>query len=237
MENRKQYIKIPLLILIMAGFVFAYHAPALAGDRQRDRTQGLVDSAKVTLKEFIGNPDYTWFNDHLDQAKGVLIFPRVVKGGFVFGGSGGTGVFLARDEQTGKWGEPAFYTIGSLTFGLQIGGEVTELVVLAMTQRAVDSLLSSSFKLGGDVSIAVGPFGAGAKLGTGVPSITADFYSFARSRGLYAGANLEGAIISIRNGLNRVYYGRDVTPADIIVRKGVSNSQSAEIRETLRCKC
>jgi len=221
----------------MAGLVFAYHAPAAAADRERDRAQGLVDSARVTLGEFIGNPDYAWFNDHLDQARGVLIFPRIIKGGFVFGGSGGTGVFLARDEKTGKWGEPPFYTLGSFTFGLQIGGEVTELVILAMTQRAVDSLLSSSFKLGGDVSIAIGPVGAGIKMGTGVPSLTADFYSFARSRGFYAGANLEGAVISVRNSLNRAYYGKDVVPTDIIVRKEVSNTKSAEIRNALECKC
>lgn len=237
MENRKQYIKMPLLILLMTGLVFVYHTPAVFADRDRDRTQGLVDGARVTLREFIGNPDYAWFNDNLDNAKGVLIFPRIVKGGFVFGGSGGTGVFLARDEKTGKWGEPAFYTLGSFTFGLQIGGEVTELVILAMTQRAVDSLLFSSFKLGGDISIAIGPVGAGVKMGTGVPSLTADFYSFARSRGLYAGANLEGAVISVRNSLNRAYYGKDVVPTDIIARKEVSNIKSAEIRNALECKC
>src|SRR4030067_2261140 len=107
--------------------------------------------------------------------------------------------------------------------------------MLAMTQRAIDSLLSSSFKLGGDVSIAAGPRGIGTKASMGFPSVTVDFYSFAKSKGLYAGLNLEGSVISVRDSLNRIYYGKDVTPADIIVRKDVRNIKSAEIRETLQC--
>jgi lipid-binding SYLF domain-containing protein len=91
------------------------------------------------------------------------VAPSIIKGGFIWGGSGGTGVFLVRNEKTGNWSEPAFYTIGSVTFGLQIGGEASEVVILAMSEKAVDSLLSSSFKLGGDASIALGPIGAGAK--------------------------------------------------------------------------
>jgi lipid-binding SYLF domain-containing protein len=240
MENVKRnslHVGIVLLAILMVGLFFFSHAPAIAGDRERDRVQGLVDSARGTLKEFIGNPNYAWFNENLDHAKGVLIFPRVLKGGFIFGGSGGTGVFLVRDEKTGSWGEPAFYTLGSLTFGFQIGGEATEIVMLAMTQRAIDSLLSSSFKLGGDVSIALGPVGIGAKAIPDIPNVTADFYSFAKSKGLYAGLNLEGSFISVRDSLNRAYYGKDVRPADIIVRKDVRNIKSAEIRETLQCKC
>ena len=236
-KRNRLHVGIVLLVTLTAGLFFFSYAPAIAGDRERDRVQGLVNSAQVTLKEFIGNPDYAWFNANLDHAKGVLIFPRVLKGGFIFGGSGGTGVLLVKDEKTGKWGEPAYYTLGSLTFGFQIGGEATEIVMLAMTQRAIDSLLSSSFKLGGDVSIAAGPRGIGTKASMGFPSVTVDFYSFAKSKGLYAGLNLEGSVISVRDSLNRIYYGKDVTPADIIVRKDVRNIKSAEIRETLQCKC
>lgn len=232
-KRNSLHMGVVLLVTLMVGLFFFSHAPAIAGDRERDRVQGLVDSARTTLKEFIGNPDYAWFNKNLDHAKGVLIFPRIIKGGFIFGGSGGTGVFLIKDEKTGKWGEPAFYTLGSLTFGFQIGGEATEVVMPAMTRKAIDSLLSSSFKLGGDVSIAVGPVGIGAKASMGFPSVTPDFYSFAKSKGLYAGLNLEGSVISVRDTLNRAYYGRDVRPVDIIVRKEVSNTRSAEIRETL----
>jgi lipid-binding SYLF domain-containing protein len=142
-----------------------------------------------------------------------------------------------RDEKTGNWSAPAFYTIGSVTFGLQIGGESAEVVMLAMTQKAIDSLLSSSFKLGGEASIALGPVGGGAKASTDIPSVTADFLTFAKSKGLYAGLNLEGLVVGVRDSLNQAYYGKDVRPVDILVKKDVSNSRSAELREALKCKC
>jgi lipid-binding SYLF domain-containing protein len=106
-----------------------------------------------------------------------------------------------------------------------------------MTQKAVDSLLSSSFKLGGDASVALGPVGMGAKASADVPSVTSDFVSFAKSKGLYAGLNLEGAVVAVRDSLNHAYYGKNVRPADIIVMKDVANRRSSALRETLRCKC
>ncbi len=195
MENKKQprlNVKIIALALFAVGILFAHNTAVMAADREQ--AQGLVDRARVTLNDFLRDPNYSWFHDNLNHAKGVLIFPQVIKGGFIFGGSGGTGVLLVRDEKTGDWSEPAFYTIGSVTFGLQAGGEAAEVVMLAMTQKAIDSLLSSSFKLGGDASIAIGPVGAGAKAQADIPNITGDFISFAKSKGLYAGLNLEGVL-------------------------------------------
>ena len=216
------------LAILMVGILFVSYTPANAADR--NKAQGLVDKARVTFSDFMRDPNYTWLRENIDHAKGVLIFPQVIKGGFIWGGSGGTGVLLVRDEKTGNWSEPAFYTIGSVTFGLQIGGEASEVVILAMTQKAVDSLLSSSFKLGGDVSIALGPIGGGAKANADIPNVTADFISFAKSKGLYAGLNLEGAVVAVRDSLNQAYYGKDVRPADIIVKQDVSNRKSAELR-------
>jgi lipid-binding SYLF domain-containing protein len=224
-----------LAAILAVGMLLVSYGPSIAADR--DQAQGLVDRARITLKDFMRDPNYSWLHNNLDQAKGVLIFPQVIKGGFIWGGSGGTGVFLVRDERTGNWSEPAFYTIGSVTFGLQIGGEAAEVVMLAMTQKATDSLLSSSFKLGGDASVALGPVGIGAKANVDIPNVTADFLSFTRTKGLYAGLNLEGSVIAVRDRLNRGYYGRRVSPADIIEKHDVHNSRSAELRETLKCKC
>ena len=238
MENRRhrrKNIEIAVLAIFVVGLLFVSYIPATAAERYK--AQGLVDNARVTLKDFMKDSTYRWLQENLDRAKGVLIFPQVLKGGFIWGGSGGTGVFLVKDEKTGNWGEPAFYTLGSVTFGLQIGGEASEVVVLAMTQKAIDSLLSSSFKLGGDASIALGPIGGGAKANADIPSVTADFISFAKSKGLYAGLNLEGAVIAVRDSLNKAYYGRDVRPADIVVKHAVSDHGSAELRESLKCKC
>ena len=202
-------------------------APALASDESE--AQGIVDKARVTFEEFMRDGNYRWIHDHMSSAKGILIFPQVLKAGFIVGGSGGTGILVVRDERTGDWSQPAFYTIGAATFGLQIGGEAAQIVMMAMSQKAIDSLYSSSFKLGGDTSIALGPVGMGAK-----GNITADFISFAKSKGIYAGINLEGSVVDVRDSLNRAYYGRDVRPVDIIVRKDVGNRGSAHLREVLK---
>jgi len=224
-----------VLAVFIVGLLFVSYSPVFATNTDRDEAQGRVDKARITFNEFMRDPNFSWLQENLDRAKGVLIFPQVLKGGFVLGGSGGTGVLLVRDERTGDWSQPAFYTLGSVTFGLQIGGEAAEVVVLAMSQKAIDSLLKTSFKLGGDASIAVGPFGAGAKANMDVPSVTADFISFARSKGLYAGLNLEGSVIAVRDSLNKAYYGKDVRPADIIVSRGVGNQGSADLRAAIGC--
>jgi lipid-binding SYLF domain-containing protein len=101
--------------------------------------------------------------------------------------------------------------------------------MMAMSQKAIDSLFTSSFKLGGDTSVALGPVGAGAK-----GNVTADFISFAKSKGLYAGLNLEGSVVDVRDSLNKAYYGKEVPPVDIIVKKEVSNKGSAQLRDALK---
>ena len=221
-----------MLAFLAIGILLASYTSAIAKDREQ--VQGLVDKARITLNDFMHDSNYVWLHENIGHAKGVLIFPQVIKGGFIWGGSGGTGVLIVRDQRTGSWSEPAFYTIGSVTFGLQIGGEAAEVVMLAMTQKAVDSLLSSSVKLGGDVSIALGPVGGGAQGNAGVPNVAADFISFAKTKSLYAGLNLEGYIVGIRDNLNKAYYGRDVRPADIIVRHTVSNRGSDQLRAALK---
>jgi lipid-binding SYLF domain-containing protein len=234
MEKKQRRVNVGLKVLafLVLAIILASSTTSIAADRER--VQGLVDRARLTLNEFLRDPMYSWLHDNLHNAKGVLIFPQVIKGGFVFGASGGTGVFLVRDEKTGNWSEPAFYTIGSVTFGLQAGGEAAEVVMLAMTRKAIDSLFSSSFKLGGDVSIALGPIGGGAKASADIPSVTSDFISFAKSKGLYAGLNLEGAVIKVRDSLNTAYCGKTVRPADIIVGKDCSNRGADELREALK---
>ncbi len=232
---KKQCLHISLLAVFTVGVLFASYTTAMAADRPQ--AQALVDRARITFSEFMRDSNYSWLRKNLDHAKGVLIFPQIIKGGFIWGGSGGSGVFMVKDEKTGNWSDPAFYTLGSVTFGLQIGGEATQVVMLAMTQKAIDSLLSSSFKLGGDVSVALGPVGGGAKADADIPSVTGDFLAFAKSKGLYAGLNLEGAVIAVRDSLNSAYYGRHVRPADIIVRMDVSNSGASALLETLKCRC
>jgi SH3 domain-containing YSC84-like protein 1 len=221
-------IRVLAFATVLAAILLIATAPgAMAADEED--AQGIVDKARVTFGEFMRDDNYKWMHDHLKGAKGVLIYPQVLKAGYILGGSGGTGVLLARDSKTGEWSNPAFYTLGSVSFGLQIGGEAAEVVMLVMSQKGMDSLLTSKFKLGGDASVALGPVGGGAK-----GDVTADFLSFSKSKGLYAGLNLDGSYLSVRESINKAYYGKEATPMDIIVKKSVSNKGAVPLREELK---
>ena len=213
------------IIILAALIIFVlFTGPAAAADKQD--AEGLVYKARGTLDDFMSNKDFSWLRWHLSQAKGVVIWPQVLKAGFIFGGSGGTGVLLVNDK--GEWSQPAFYNVGSVSFGFQAGGETAEIIMLLWTQKAVDALMTTKAKLGGDSSVAMGPMGGGVK-----GDVTADFVSFAKSKGLYAGMNLEGSVVDVREGYNQAYYGKEVTPIQIIVEKKAANKQSEELRKAL----
>ena len=145
----------------------------------------------------------------------MFIVPQFLRGAFVFGGAGGSGVLIVRDEKTNKWSEPAFYTIGSASFGLQIGGDVSEMVFVVRTQKGLEEFYRSDFKLGADVSMAVGPVGEGASM----KGITADMVAYARKKGAFAGVSVDGSIIAVSDDANAAYYGKPVSPTDIIVKR------------------
>lgn len=210
------------VLLLLPGLVMQ------AGAAEAVEQQGLVDKARITFESFMRDDNFTWLHDNLHEARGLLIVPSLLKGGFVLGASGGSGLLIVRDQKTGQWSQPGFYNIGSVTFGLQIGGEAAEVVMMVRTDRGVEKLLSSSFKLGGDTSLAVGPVGAGAKA-----NVLVDILSFARSKGAYAGLSLEGAVVATRDEWNKAYYGKDVRPTDIFVKRSVSNPGSAQLRKSV----
>ena len=228
MKGKKSKVGVLVLtVMVVSALFITGITPVSAQDKAE--AQGIVDKARVTLDAFMRTKDYIWLQENIKKAKGVLIYPQILKAGFILGGSGGTGVFLAKDQGTGDWSQPAFYTVGTVSFGLQIGGEAAETVILAMTQKAVDSLYTSSVKLGGDTSIAVGPVGVGAK-----SNVMADFIAFSMSKGAYAGLNLEGSVVGVRGSLNKAYYGEEVSPVQIIVEKKVSNEGSSGLRTALK---
>ena len=197
------------------------------GQRNPDEAieqQGLIDKARITFQSFFNDRENTWLHENLNQAKGLIIIPNLLKGGIIFGGSGGSGILIVRDDKTGKWSQPAFYRTRSLTFGLQIGGESAEVIMVVTSQNGIDQLLSTSFKLGGDISVAAGPMGEGAKA-----NVNVDIFSFTKSKGAYAGFSLEGAVIQSMDKWNEAYYGKTVRPVDIFVRHSVSNPGSTEL--------
>jgi lipid-binding SYLF domain-containing protein len=202
--------------------------PGVARGDDKQEAAKLVQQAKLTVESFatdkqIGKP----LRDLIPKAKGVFVAPSVLRGAFIIGVSGGSGVLLARGEPAGKWNGPAFYTMGEASFGLQAGGDASEVILLAMTERGVSAMLSTSAKLGADASVAAGPVGAGATAATA--NLSADILTFSRAKGLYGGVSVEGAVVATRGALNTAYYGKEVSPTDILVRGTVSNKEAASL--------
>ena len=214
------------LVLVLAFFAILTQ-PALAAAAVEE--QGTVDKALVTFRNFMADQDMEWFQKNLKDAKALLIVPNLLKAGFILGGSGGSGVLVVRDAKTGNWSQPAFYTAGSVTYGLQIGGESAEVIMMIRTQKALDSLYTTEFKLGGDVSVAAGPIGKGAKA-----NVTAAVLSFAKSKGLFAGLSMEGSVLKVSDKSNKDYYGKAVSPLDIVVKNAASNPGSAALLAELK---
>ena len=178
--------------------------------------QVLVNQAETTLNNFMRDPEMKWLQQNIGRAKAVLIAPNIVKAGFIVGGSGGRGVLVARNG--GKWVGPAFYTLATGSVGFQAGIAASEMVTLVMTEKGMNSLLSSSFKFGADASVAAGPVGAGAK-----SDVVADLIAFSRSKGVYGGLNLDGTVVSTNDDWNKAFYGKPVLPPDILIKNAVSN--------------
>ena len=215
-----------LFLFTIVSMVFGFFIQtATAGPSEQ---QLLVDKARVTFDTFMKDKNQVWLKENLNQAKGLIIIPSLLKAGFFIGGSGGSGVLIVKDEKTGQWSQPAFYTLGAGSIGIQFGAEAAEIIMMVRTQKAVDALFTSSFKLGGDTSIAVGPVGGGVK-----SNIVADILSFSRTKGAYAGVSLEGSVIKTKDKWNEAYYGKAVSPVDIIVKRSVRNPGSDSLRSSV----
>jgi len=222
---RSTHIVGALLVVILTVSVWGVPVrSAVAGEAEN--AQQLVDKARITLDAFVADKDMgPPLKELLKKARGVLIYPQVLRGAFIVGVSGGSGTFVAYDPKTKKWGGPAFYTIGEASFGLQAGGDASEVVLVALSERGMTALLATSAKLGADVGVALGPVGAGAEAATA--NLSADIVSYSRAKGLYAGVSVEGAVVATRDALNKAYYGKAVSPTDILVRRTVSNKKAA----------
>jgi lipid-binding SYLF domain-containing protein len=219
-------MRLPLMAAVLFGTMVAVSAvPALAADAAEQ--QQLVDKAKMTVEAFISDPSVgPVIRELKGETRALFIVPQFLRGAFVFGGAGGSGVLLVRDEKTKKWSEPAFYTIGSASFGLQIGGDVSEMIFVVRNQKGLEEFYRTDFKLGTDVSMAVGPVGEG----TSVKGITGDLIAYAKKKGAFVGMAVDGSIITVSDDSNAAYYGKPVRPTDIIVKQSVSNPKSGDLR-------
>ena len=189
-----------------------------------------VERARLTVLELVGDPDFSALPTLLERARGVLIFPELYRGGFLFGGEGGVGVFLVR-RTDGSWGYPAFYLMAGASFGLQIGGQISELILTVMTERGIEAILSRYATLGADANVAAIALGAGIEARTGM-DLEADMYAFASNQGLFAGLTLEGQVITPQPNRNARYYGSGAAVRDILAGRRL-NQAADPLRATL----
>ncbi|MEJ2368967.1 MAG: lipid-binding SYLF domain-containing protein [Acidobacteriota bacterium] len=215
-----------LLFLLLLGFLLTAALPAAAAEDKTAEANATVKAAETTLSNFLHDPNMHWLKAHFQDAKGILIIPDRNKGGFIFAGSGGVGVLMAKLPD-GRWSQPAFYKLGSVSVGLQIGGEHSEVILFIRSKKGLDSFLQSSVKLGGEASVAAGPVGEGTQ------AATADILSFSRTKGAFVGAALAGTVVKTGTTLNEAFYGKYVTPVDILVRAGVRNPKADALRQAL----
>lgn len=206
---------------VLLAFAVSFVAPAAA--QNPNTPQKLVTDAQKTLDNFMRDPSQTWIHENIGRAKALLIVPQILKAGFIFGGSGGQGVLVARNGNA--WVGPAFYDLATASVGFQAGVEVSEAVIVVMTEKGLNSLLATTFKVGGDASIAAGPVGAGAK-----STVTADLVSFTRSKGIYGGLNLDGTVVHANTDMNSQFYGaKNVLPPDILIRKTYKSAKATPL--------
>ncbi len=204
------------LCAVSACPVFAAEPPpqeTAAANPELDRR---LREAERVMKEVMMAPDQSIPEEMLAKCKAIAIYPSVLKGGFIFGARYGRGVILKRDAATGQWGPVAFSTIGGGSWGLQIGGQLNDFILVILNDNGLEGLLSSSLTLGADASVAAGPIGRSSEAATDL-SLRAGIFSYSRSRGLFAGVALDGAVLTQDNNSNFEYYGRSVTGRDILL--------------------
>jgi len=184
-----------------------------AGSGREDATERL-DNSKQVLHEIMGMPDKGIPEEVLEHAKCIAVVPHMVKGGFVFGGKGGKGVATCRTAN--GWSAPAFITISGGNWGLQIGVQTVDLVMVIQNEKGMQKLLESNFHLGADASAAAGPVGRHAEAGTDWKMDT-EILTYSRAKGAFAGLTLEGASIRQDNDSRRAIYGSQVTTRALLL--------------------
>jgi len=216
-----------LVFPIVASFFLLFSVPAHADDRTKDIER--LHNAGQVMTEIMAIPDNIP-QKLLDRAKCVIVIPSVLKAAFIVGGSYGRGAMTCRrgDNFQGTWGPPTMMALEGGSFGLQLGAQATDFVLLVMNPRGASAILDSKVKLGGDASAAAGPVGRDAEADTDV-TMRAEVLTYSRSRGLFAGISLEGSTLRPDNDANERIYGKKVSAKEIALHSEVAVPPSAHL--------
>jgi len=193
-----------------------------------------VENATQVLMEFMQSPDKEVPSQLFRNSAAVAVFPRVLQGAFFVGGKFGRGLISAYDAESQSWSAPAFFTIGGGSIGFQFGGKSVDLILFIMNKRGLESLLSGKVTLGGDVSVTAGPVGRTMAADTDI-LLTAEIYSYSRTKGLFAGISLKGAVVASDIESNEAFYGEAINAKDILLeRKAQPIKEAEELVKTLK---
>ena len=217
--------KFPKLGALIALTALLFTAVGASASDQTD----LIAKAAQTADNMKQDPAFAPARDMVARARGMLIIPSLVKGGFIFGAEGGDGVLVAK---TGNgWSAPAFYALGSASFGLQAGLEQTQLVMLLMSDKAVRAIEEGNFKFGAGAGLTVVSLSGGAEAATSA-NLSGDIIVWSSGKGLYGGLTLNGSVIKPRDEWNTAFYGRPVS-VPMILAGGVRNPSADVLRQRL----
>ena len=218
---------------VLSGTAAAIAIPALAAfpahaDAKR---QSLVDSCLETARKVLGGKDFPDAAKFMANARGVLIIPELVQGGFILGAAGGRGVLMARRGRK-DWSPPAFYGMASGSLGLQIGAKVSEIVFIIRTEKGLNAILDHKFKFGAEAGVTLVAVGVGVE-GASTAAAGADIVAFSYSAGLFAGASIEGSYLDADNEWNALYYGPGANTKAIVIDRRYTSPGAEPIRQYL----
>lgn len=220
--------------MIRAGFkaaLAAFIAVAPVAAYAQAEQQALVDRSTLAAQEMLNEHDGTDAQKVLRQARATMICPQVFQAGFMFGGQGGDCVLVARDGG-GSWSNPAFYGLGSGSFGFQAGIQDSEIMFMILTDKGLRAVMDDQFKLSADASGVLVKWGGGVE-GATTGAVGADIVGFIRSRGLYAGISLTGSLLTAKSSWNRLYYGKETAAQQIVISMEANNPGATPLREVL----
>jgi len=220
-----------IMIVLVASFVSGCASVQPMSANQR--AAQVLGAAQVAFVNMHKAPEVVMndFRALFPKAQGVVILPGLLKGGFIVAAEGGNGVLLAKNA-AGQWGNPAYYFLAAGSVGFQIGAQATDVVLLLFSQKAVASIIAHQGKLGADLGLTFGTIGAGVEAST-TTNIGADIMAFSQGMGAFAGGSLEAAALIKRNDLNEAFYGRPITPEEIVLQGQAQNGAADGLRATL----
>ena len=209
----KHYLKgrvVGILAIVLVTCALGMPTFAQKNGKKANEATRRSDDAATVFNEIMGAPDNAIPKELIDKAQAIAVFPSVLKAAFIFGGREGKGVISRRTAQ--GWTTPAFFNLGGGSFGAQIGADKTDYVLLVMNEKGLNGLLGDKFQIGGEIGVAAGPVGREASAATDA-QLKAEILTYSRSKGLFAGVDLNGTAITPDNNLNEAFYGmkaRDV---------------------------